>query len=74
MANMDILVVVAAGEMFDATLTTTAVPACEVGPAHKKYHYQVMGKNTGWGYSRREAREELMAYCAKAGWRVLKPL
>ena len=61
---------------FKSPLTTvTTVPADDVGPTHKKYHYELPGgRVSSYGYTRKEALAELLAQAKTEGWRVLKPL
>ena len=39
----DHLIIQTSAGLFDVTLTVTTVPADDVGPAHKKYHYELPG-------------------------------
>ncbi len=71
----DHLMVLTSAGLFDSTLTVTTVPADDVGPTHKKYHYELPGgRVSSYGYTRKEALAELLAQAKTEGWRVLKPL
>jgi len=70
----DHLVVRIEGEMLDAVLHISTVPADEVGPTHKKYWYELSDRQTPHGYSRREALDHLLQITKERGWKVYKPL
>lgn len=71
----DHLMILSRDGLFDSTLTVTTVPADDVGPAHKKYHYELPGgRVSSYGYTRKEALAELLAQAKTEGWRVLQPL
>jgi hypothetical protein len=71
----DHLVVNVDGHLLDATMSIRTVPADEVGPAHRKYNYELSnGRSIGYGYTRREALETLLAVAAERGWKVYQPL
>jgi hypothetical protein len=50
------------------------VPGCEVGPAHKKYEYEINGRSMGFAYTKREAFDFLITQATKSGWKVFQPL
>ncbi|RTL27593.1 MAG: hypothetical protein EKK47_18170 [Burkholderiales bacterium] len=71
----DHLMILTSAGLFDSTLTATTVPADDVGPTHKKYHYELPGgRVSSYGYTRKEALAELLARAKTEGWRVLQPL
>ncbi|CAG2145517.1 DUF4177 domain-containing protein [Cupriavidus plantarum] len=71
----DHLVVKIDGVLADATMTITTVPADEVGPAHRKYHYALSnGRQIAYGYTRREALEMFLTVASEQGWAVYLPL
>lgn len=73
--KVDHLMILSREGIFDATLTVTTVPADDVGPAHKKYHYELPGGCvSSYGYTRKEALAELLTHAKREGWRVLQPL
>lgn len=70
----DHLKVLRGGTLLDVTLTTQTVPACEVGPSHKKYYYQISSESMGWAYTKREAFDLLMKKANAGVWKVFQPL
>lgn len=71
----DHLVVKIDGDLIDATMSITTVPADEMGPAHRKYKYELSnGRSIAYGYTRRDALEMLLAVAAERGWAVYQPL
>ncbi|MCB5324977.1 hypothetical protein LH412_23610 [Yersinia intermedia] len=71
----DHLIIQTSAGLFDVTLTVTTVPADDVGPAHKKYHYELPGgRVSSYGYTRKEALAELLTHAKNEGWKVLQPL
>jgi hypothetical protein len=72
--SRDHLKVLRDGILLDATLTTYTVPGCEVGPAHKKYEYEINGRSMGFAYTKREAFDFLITQATKSGWKVFQPL
>ena len=71
----DHLVVKIDGALVDATMTITTVPADEVGPAHRKYHYTLSnGRWIAYGYTRREALDMLLTVAGEQGGAVYQPL
>lgn len=70
----DHLVVNVDGHLIDATMSIRSVPADEVGPAHRKYRYELSnGRSISYGYTRRDALEVLLAVAAERGWAVYQP-
>ena len=74
--NKDHLIVVKEGRcMLDATIRITHVPADAVGPAHKKYSYELSdGTAISYGWTKTEALHKLLQVAKERGWRVLQYL
>lgn len=72
--NRDHLKVLREGRLLDATLTARTVPACEVGPAHKKYFYEIDGRSLSFEYTKRKALDRLITEANEGGWKVFQPL
>jgi hypothetical protein len=71
----DHLVVKIDGDLIDATMSITTVPADPVGPAYRKYKYELSnGRSNAYGHTRREALEMLLSVAGEQGWTVYQPL
>lgn len=73
--SKDRLLVKIDGQLIDAAISITTVPADRVGPEYKKYNYALpnMGK-IAYGYSRREALDMLLAVAKEYGWAVFQQI
>lgn len=70
-----LIVLAEGGVMLDACLIASTIPADSVGPAHKKYGYQLSnGGAVASTFTKADALDCLIAVATERGWKVLLPL
>lgn len=74
MAKKDHLYVLIDGRLENATLIAKTVAADAMGPAHKKYFYEVGHRQMAYGYTRPEALTKFLTLASERDWKVLQPL